>query len=115
MSSPSLRSRPQGPTRNLLHQLLPLQDFNFSFVNDSYVEKVDLQDLLCLCDLFERLVNQLDEDRVLFYVIDSVSSFEKQRYGNDISLVVDRLLMLTRRLGSAHVFRLLLAGPKVSK
>ena len=112
--SASLRG-PQGLMRSLLHQLLPLQDFDLTFVNDSYAEKVHSQDLLCLCDLFQRLVDQLDEDRVLFCVIDSVSSFEKQRYGDGIFLVVDRLLMLTRRLGSALVFKLLLAGPKVSK
>lgn len=112
--SASLRG-PQGLMRSLLHQLLPLQDFDLSFVNDSYAEKVYSQDLLCLCDLFERLINQLEEDRVLFCVIDSVFLFEKQRYGNDIFLVVDRLLMLTRRHESAYIFKLLLAGPKVSK
>ena len=113
--SASLRG-PQGLMRSLLHQLLPLQDFDLTFVDDSYAEKVSSQDLLCLCDLFERLVNQLDEDKVLFCIIDSVSSFEKQSYGNGIFLVVDRLLMLTRKPpGSAHVFKLLLAGPKVSK
>ena len=72
--SASLRG-PQGLMRNLLHQLLPIQDFDLSFINDSYAEKVYSQDLLCLCDLFERLVNQLDEDRVLFCIIERVASF----------------------------------------
>ena len=110
----SLRG-PQGLMRSLIHQLLPVQDFDLGFINDSYAERVHLQDLLWLCDLFVRLVDQLSEDRVLFCVIDSVSVFERQKYGNGVFQVMEKLSMLTRTLGSVPIFKLLLATGRVSK
>lgn len=43
--------------RSLINQLLPVQEFDLGFINDRYAERVHLQDLLWLCDLFGRLVD----------------------------------------------------------
>ena len=106
---------PQGLMRSLIHQLLPVQDFDVGFVNDGYAKEVESHNVMWLCDLFVRLIDQLNEGSVLFCVIDCVAAFEKQKYGNGIFLVVEKLAMLTRTLGSAPVFKFLLTSPKVSK
>lgn len=110
----SLRG-PPGLITSLIHQLLPVQEFDLGFINDRYTERVHLQDLLWLCDLFGRLIDQLSEDRVPFCVIDNVSAFERQRNGHGFFHVMDKLSMLTRTLGSAPIFKLLCATPKAKK
>ena len=110
----SLRG-PQGLMRSLIHQLLPIQDFDLGFINNSYAERVHLQDLQWLCDFCVRLVDQLSEDRVLFCIIDSVSAFERQNYGKGLFHFMDKLSMLRRTLGSGPILKLLLATPRVSK
>lgn len=80
---------------SLIHQLLPVQEFDLGFINDRYAERVHLQDLLWLCDSFGQLIDQLSEDRVPFCVIDNVSAFERQRNGHGFFHVMDKLSMLT--------------------
>lgn len=98
----------------LIHQLLPVQEFDLDFINDRYAERVHLQHLLWLYDVFGRLVDQLSEDRVLFCVIENESVFKRERYGNGVSQVMDKLSTLTRTLGSAPIFKLLCVTTKVS-
>ena len=100
--------------RSLIHQLSPVQEFDLGFINDRYAERVHLQHLLWLCDLFGKLIDQLSEDRVLFCVIENTSVSERERYGNGVSQVMDKLSTLTRKLGSAPIFILLCATTKVS-
>lgn len=104
-------------TGQLLSQLDSKFEFDLSFVNKNWKKKIGNDDLLYLCQLFEKLVLQLSGRRmVLFCLIDSIMMYETTGE-RDTKVLLENLRKLVYSLSkkrSKLVFKLLVADPSTS-
>lgn len=102
---------PQGLLRSLISQLLDVQQFPLDFIDAEYEMRLQDYDLDYLIDLFQHLVKNLADDRVLFCIIDGLSLYDRCRNDNDLDTVVNVLTELTNDDGVGPIFKLLITSP----
>ena len=77
-----------GLMRSLVSQILSIHDFNLDFIDADYEQKFQQYDVGYLASLFRTLVEQLPRNRVLFYVIDGISVYEKSKDMVEVDAVI---------------------------
>lgn len=108
-------SGPTGLMRSLISQLLPLQNFDLSFVNSrSYRDQIYACELGHLCDLFQILVHQIPIDTVVFCVVDGISLYERLEWMEETCFIVRKLKEITESPTLNTIFKLLLTSPSRS-
>ncbi|KAK3172648.1 hypothetical protein OEA41_005972 [Lepraria neglecta] len=68
-----------GLIRSLISHILSVHDFNLGFIDAEYEQQFQQYDVEYLASLFRTLVEQLPRNRVLFYIIDGISFYEKSK------------------------------------
>jgi len=99
-----------GMIKSLLVQLLSQDTFNTSFLRRGDVQRIENNDLETLCDLFCRLVEELDGMVALFCIIDGINFFETGQRRHAMHFVIGRLVRLAGEDTNA-IFKLLVASP----
>jgi hypothetical protein len=100
-----------GMVKSLLVQLLSQDTFNTSFLRPNDVQKIQTGELESLCDLFCRLVEQLDSTVALFCIVDGINYFATGQRFKTMQIVLDRLLDLAGGNSMNAVFKLLVTSP----
>lgn len=102
-----------GIVRTLLSQLLvdTPQDFDLSFLREQHVDEIRRCNLFILLSLFKTLLKQLQGVNAIFCIIDGISFYESDERLAEMSLVVDKLLRISRMEEQFPIFKLLLACP----
>lgn len=109
-------SGPTGLMRSLISQLLPIQNFDLSFINTrSYRDQIYRCELSHLCDLFQRLVYQIPIDTVVFCIVDGISLYERLEWMEETCFIVRKLKEITGSPALNTIFKLLLTSPGRSR
>ncbi|KAK4693082.1 hypothetical protein P7C71_g4246, partial [Lecanoromycetidae sp. Uapishka_2] len=108
-------SSASGLLRSLISQLLCIQDFNLSSITEEYEEQLHENNLAYLIDLFQLLVEQLPENRVLFCLVDGIAFYEKNKDKAEICAVLNTLAELANDQGVGPIVKLLVTNPLRSR
>jgi hypothetical protein len=107
---------PQGLMRSLLCQILQLFPVNLDFISSRrYRDQLESYDIRSLCDCFRKLVEQLPVDAVLICIVDGISFFERQEWGEACGIAIQDLRDLVYEDELGPVFKLLVTSPVRSR
>ncbi|KAI1133305.1 hypothetical protein F5Y10DRAFT_287702 [Nemania abortiva] len=88
---------PAAMIRNLTVQLLQAYFTNFTFrEQDIDTQRLQAGDINAFCSLFGFLVKQVAPQKTIFCVIDGVGEYETNEHKDDLRMVLDCILDLTR-------------------
>lgn len=104
-------SGPSGLVRSLISQILDIQEYSLDFIDDEYERRLQEWDIAYLMHLFQSLVDQLPQDRVLYCIIDGISFYERSIHNPELEVVIRGLTELAQDCGIGPIFKLLITSP----
>ena len=115
---------PNGLVRSLIVQLLmklvKMRILNLDFLEDrDIVLALEEHDLASLCDVLYSLVSQFPADTTVYFIIDSISSFDKgsalqNSQFKDLEIVLDWLQRIVEDSSLVPIFKVIMTNPMSS-
>jgi hypothetical protein len=110
-------SGPKGLMRSIISQLLYSgKQFDIDFIDSrTYRESLEAQSLPHLCDIFCKLIEQLQLDTSVFCIVDGVSLYEADQWLDELCCIFETLNALVENEHLQPVFKLLFTSPFASR